>query len=147
MKPFELGGRVTLTELAEVAERGRPVHLTPAVRRLLRRSRARLESAVASGAPVYGVNTGFGELASRRIPASDVRALQKNLVLSHACGAGEPLRESECRAILFLRANELSRGHSGCRPALVELMAQLLNRGISPVIPSRGSVGASGTSR
>ncbi len=144
MKPFELGGRVTLTELAEVAERGRPVHLTPAVRRLLRRSRARLESAVASGAPVYGVNTGFGELASRRIPASDVRALQKNLVLSHACGAGEPLRESECRAILFLRANELSRGHSGCRPALVELMAQLLNRGISPVIPSRGSVGASG---
>lgn len=97
-----------------------------------------------SGRPIYGVNTGFGELASRRIPPQSLARLQRNLVLSHACGVGEPLEAAEARAVLFLRANELARGFSGARPRLIENMAALLNAGVVPFIPSRGSVGASG---
>lgn len=93
---------------------------------------------------MYGVNTGFGELASTRISSDRLLAVQRNLVLSHACGIGEPLAESEARAILFLRLNELCRGFSGVRPVLVRHLARMLSAGIVPLIPSRGSVGASG---
>lgn len=103
-----------------------------------------LSRALAGGKPIYGVNTGFGELAGTRIDAHDLKTLQRNLVLSHASGVGEPLTQEEARGILFLRANELARGNSGVRPIVVELMASMLNAGLVPVIPSRGSVGASG---
>jgi histidine ammonia-lyase len=96
------------------------------------------------GKPIYGVNTGFGELAWHRIPNRDLKGLQRNLVLSHACGVGPPLSPEESRGIAFLRANELARGFSGARPILIEMLAKLLNAGIVPLIPSRGSVGASG---
>lgn len=94
--------------------------------------------------PVYGVTTGFGKLADQRISPSDIRRLQLNLVRSHAAGVDAPLTREETRAIMLLRANVLARGHSGARPLLVETLLTLLNRNILPVIPCRGSVGASG---
>lgn len=127
-----------------MAEGRRGVRLGACARARAAKARAGLLKAAAGGRPLYGVNTGFGELASRRIAPHQLKLLQRNLVLSHACGVGEPLPESESRAILFLRANELSRGHSGARPELIALMAALVNAKVAPVIPSRGSVGASG---
>jgi len=127
-----------------VAEAGRAVSLPAFRRKRLLASRRLLLKLAAEGRPIYGVNTGFGELASRRIPDGQLKALQRNLVLSHACGVGQPLGPAEARAVLFLRANELARGFSGVRPELVLLMARLLDAGVAPVIPSRGSVGASG---
>ena len=142
--PFPLGEPLVLEDLLEVAAGGRRVVFSPAARRRMAAARKQLLAAASKGAPIYGVNTGFGELASRRIPDGQLRDLQRNLVLSHACGVGEPLPEAEARGILFLRANELARGHAGARPELVELMAALLNAGVAPLVPCRGSVGASG---
>ena len=107
-------------------------------------SRRALEKILDSGEPVYGVNTGFGELASVRVSSDRLALMQRNLVLSHACGVGEPLSPAESRGILFLRINELSKGFSGVRPSLVRHLARMLDSGIVPLIPSRGSVGASG---
>ncbi len=110
----------------------------------IKRSRAIVEKIAAGQKPVYGINTGFGSLASQKIPKENLLELQKNLVLSHACGVGEILSEKEARAILFLRLNELSRGYSGVRMNLVEHMIRIFNSPASPLIPSQGSVGASG---
>jgi histidine ammonia-lyase len=107
-------------------------------------SHAVIRRASAGDEPVYGVNTGFGKLADQRIPAADIRQLQLNLVRSHAAGVGEPLTREETRGVLLLRANVLARGHSGVRPLVAESLLTLLNRDILPVIPCRGSVGASG---
>ena len=103
-----------------------------------------IEQILATGETVYGVNTGFGKLADVRIPADRLAQLQTNLVRSHACGVGEPLSEAESRAMLLLRANVLAKGHSGVRPELLELLVNMLNAGVHPVIPAKGSVGASG---
>ena len=138
-----LGSRLTLEQLEAAAATPQRLFLDrAAVRRMDRARKLVLERS--AGQPLYGVNTGFGELANRRITVDQLRTLQRNLVLSHACGVGEPLSEAESRAIVFLRANELARGRSGVRPALVRLMAALLQNGLTPVVPSRGSVGASG---
>ena len=107
-------------------------------------SRAVIERLVASNTTAYGVNTGFGDLAEVRISADQIRQLQLNLVRSHACGVGAPLSELETRAMLLLRANALAKGFSGVRPVVVETLCEMLNRGVHPVIPSQGSVGASG---
>jgi histidine ammonia-lyase len=107
-------------------------------------SRAVVDRLVASGATAYGINTGFGKLASVRISAEQVRELQVNLVRSHACGVGTPLSEAETRAMMLLRANALAKGLSGVRPLVVETLCAMLNAGVHPVIPSQGSVGASG---
>ncbi len=107
-------------------------------------SRAVIERLVADGATVYGVTTGFGDLADVRIEPSQTAALQRNLVRSHAAGVGEPLPVDVVRAMLLLRANTLAIGLSGVRPELVELLCGMLNGGVHPVVPSRGSVGASG---
>jgi histidine ammonia-lyase len=140
---FKLGSTPRLVQVEEVA-RGLRVSLPSSALRKVAASRRTLEKVLASGRPVYGVNTGFGELASTRISPQRLATVQRNLVLSHACGVGEPLDASEARAILFLRLNELSKGCSGVRPALVRHMARMLEGGIYPLIPSRGSVGASG---
>jgi len=142
--PFALGSKLGLDDLALVARGGRKVALSPAAASKMAASRRVLEKAASSGKPVYGVNTGFGDLATRRISRGQLGELQRNLVLSHACGVGEPLSEEEARAILFLRANEIARGFSGARPDLARLMARIVNSGAVPLIPSRGSVGASG---
>jgi histidine ammonia-lyase len=103
-----------------------------------------VEALVARGETAYGINTGFGKLSDVRIGPDDLEALQRNLVRSHACGLGEPLPEDEVRAMLLLRANVLAKGLSGVRPAVVETLAAMLNARVHPVIPARGSVGASG---
>src|SRR2546428_10319268 len=107
-------------------------------------SRAVVGRVVASGATAYGINTGFGKLASVRISPEQVRQLQVNLVRSHASGVGAPLSEAETRAMMLLRANALAKGLSGVRPRVVETLCQMLNAKVHPVIPSQGSVGASG---
>lgn len=144
MNPFLLGGKVGISDVVDVARRFRRVSLPGSAAARVRAANRALRRAAASGKPVYGVNTGFGELASRRIPPGESVRLQYNLVRSHACGVGEPLGPEESRAMLFLRANELARGYSGCRVELVAHLAGMLNRGLCPVVPSRGSVGASG---
>jgi histidine ammonia-lyase len=145
MKAIELNGQpLTLEEIAEVARAGREVSLAPAALPRIRASRAVVDALLASGGTAYGINTGFGKLSDVRIQPDQVQALQRNLVRSHACGLGEPLPEDAVRAMLLLRANVLSKGFSGVRVELVERLIALLNRRIHPVIPSRGSVGASG---
>jgi histidine ammonia-lyase len=98
----------------------------------------------AGDAPVYGVNTGFGDLATVRIPVAELRSLQRNLVRSHAAGVGDPLPVDVVRAVLLLRANTLAAGRSGVRAGLAEMLLEMLDRGVHPVIPMHGSVGASG---
>ena len=110
----------------------------------VKRSREALEGLLGEDGPVYGVNTGFGRLAQVRIARDGQRALQRNLVRSHASGTGPSLPADEVRAILLLRANALARGQSGCRPVVVERLLDFLNQGIHPVVPEIGSVGASG---
>ena len=120
------------------------VALAPVARERVRAARGVVERAVASGEAVYGVNTGFGSLANVRIAPQDLASLQERLVLSHAAGVGEPLPEPAVRGMLLLRANTLARGCSGVREEVVDGLLALLDHGIHPVVPSRGSVGASG---
>src|SRR6202035_2992110 len=110
----------------------------------MKASRAIVDRVVSSGETAYGINTGFGKLASVRISTEQVRQLQINLVRSHACGVGAPLSEAETRAMTLLRANALAKGLSGIRPETVEVLCAMLNAKVHPVIPSQGSVGASG---
>jgi histidine ammonia-lyase len=107
-------------------------------------SRAVVDKLLASGETAYGINTGFGKLASVRISPEQLRQLQVNLVRSHACGVGAPLSEAETRAMMLLRANALAKGLSGIRPIIVETLCAMLNAKLHPVVPSQGSVGASG---
>ena len=138
------GQPLTLAEIEAVSLARRPVAIAPAALTRVAASRALIEEILAAGETVYGVNTGFGKLSDVRIPAENLAQLQTNLVRSHAGGVGQPLAEAESRAMLLLRANVLAKGFSGCRPALVELLVALLNAGVHPVIPEKGSVGASG---
>jgi histidine ammonia-lyase len=108
------------------------------------RSREIIEKTLASGQAVYGVNTGFGKLAATRIADSDLKTLQRNLVLSHSAGVGAPLSDAVVRLVMALKVASLSRGHSGVRRVVVERLLDLLNKNVLPVIPEKGSVGASG---
>src|SRR5215813_4702030 len=138
------GNDLTFAQLYAVALRGGTVGLAPAAVERMNASRAVVERLVASGATAYGINTGFGKLASVRISPEQVRQLQVNLVRSHASGVGEPLSEAETRALMVLRANALAKGLSGVRPRVVETVCEMLNAKVHPVIPSQGFVGASG---
>ena len=138
------GQPLTLAEIEAVSLTRRPVAVAPAALARVARSRALIEEILTRGETVYGVNTGFGKLSDVRIPSGNLTQLQTNLVRSHAGGVGQPLSEAESRAMLLLRANVLAKGFSGCRPALVELLVAMVNAGVSPVIPEKGSVGASG---
>src|SRR5437588_5809772 len=131
---LELNGqRLSLTEIATVALGSEQVALSPAARERVERSRRVVEKIVAEGRTVYGVNTGFGRLSDMRIDPSELRALQLNLVRSHACGLGPALSIAEARAMLLLRANVLALGYSGCRVVLIEKLIEMLDRGVSPV--------------
>jgi histidine ammonia-lyase len=138
------GQPLTLADIESASLRGRRVEIAAAARSRMTESRALIEQIVAAGQTVYGVNTGFGKLADVRISNDHLAQLQTNLVRSHAGGVGQPLSEGEARAMLLLRANVIAKGFSGTRPEVVELLVDMLNAGVHPVIPEKGSVGASG---
>src|SRR5918996_490218 len=145
MPPLPLTGRdLTIDNVIEVARGRRAVSLDADAAARMRASRAVIERLVAEGATVYGVTTGFGDLADVRIEPEETADLQRNLVRSHAAGVGPPLPDDVVRAMLLLRANALAVGLSGVRVELVELLVAMLNRAVHPVIPARGSLGASG---
>jgi histidine ammonia-lyase len=138
------GNDLTFDQLYAVALQNAKVSLARAASEKMNASRRVVERLVASGKTAYGINTGFGKLASVRISSEQVRQLQVNLVRSHSCGVGEPLSITETRAMMLLRANALAKGLSGVKPATVETLCAMLNANVHPVIPSQGSVGASG---
>jgi histidine ammonia-lyase len=117
---------------------------TPALPAGIQASAAVVQRAAAGDAPVYGVNTGFGKLASTRISSEDLATLQLNLIRSHSVGVGEPLAPAVVRLMLALKAASLARGHSGVRPVVIDTLLAVHNAGLVPCVPSQGSVGASG---
>ncbi len=135
---------LSIRDVIAVARNGRMVHLGDAAREKLALARLTVDSATHDGQPHYGINTGFGSLSRQRINDQDLRTLQRNLVRSHSAGIGEPLPEETVRAMLLLLAASLSRGLSGIRTAVVEQIIAMLNAGVTPLVPSVGSVGASG---
>ena len=139
-----VGAPLTLADVMRVANHGAPVALSYDARARIVHSRDYVDRLVAEGRTVYGVTTGFGKLANVRIAPEDVQQLQRNLVRSHAMGVGEPLSQEIVRGMLLLRAQSLSLGFSGIRVEVIELLIGMLNHGIHPIIPSQGSVGASG---
>jgi histidine ammonia-lyase len=145
MKNLELDGRsLLLDEVVAVAVDGDGVSIARSAYGPMEASRAVVEGLLARGETAYGINTGFGKLSDVRIAPHELEALQRNLVRSHACGLGDPLPGDEVRAMLLLRANVLAKGLSGVRPVVVETLAAMLNARVHPVVPARGSVGASG---
>ena len=144
-EPLNLdAGPLTFTDVERVARAHAQVTIGETARARLAYSRAALEQAIAAGEVIYGVNTGFGSLARQRVEGSQLREIQRNLVRSHAAGVGEPLPDEVVRAMLLLLAASLARGRSGVRPVVAERVVELLNAGVTPVVPGVGSVGASG---
>jgi histidine ammonia-lyase len=142
---IEIDGRsLGLETFAEIVRRNGRAALAPEAREAIGSGRQAVEVVLETGEAIYGLNTGFGDLANVRIPREKLLDLQERLILSHAAGVGEPLPEEVVRGMLLLRANTLARGHSGVRLELVEALLALLNARVHPVVPSRGSVGASG---
>jgi histidine ammonia-lyase len=138
------GHSLTLDDLVAIAHHGAPVALGASARDRVRAARDVVDEFAHHDAPTYGINTGFGSFADVRIPTERFGELQVNLLRSHAAGIGEPLAIPVVRATMALRANVLAKGFSGIRVETLELLLALLNRGVHPVVPSRGSVGASG---
>src|SRR5579862_7805140 len=144
LSPVELDGRHLTLEAIEAAADGAPVSISTVALERVARARAFVEERFASGEAIYGVTTGFGRLANVPVDPKDAALLQLNLVRSHAAGTGAPLDPRLVRAAGTLRANSLSAGHSGVKTETLELIVELLNRGVTPVVPCQGSVGASG---
>jgi histidine ammonia-lyase len=138
------GNDLTLDAVHEVAVNRQPVHLAPEARERVDAARAVVDALVANNQVSYAITTGVGKLSDVRIAGDQIRELQVNLVRSHAVGIGEPLSIPETRAMMLLRANSLSKGFSGVRTVVIDTLCELLNRGVTPVVPSQGSVGASG---
>ena len=138
------GADLTVADVESVSRRGGRAALDDAARARMQEARDVVERLVADGEIVYGVTTGFGDLATRFIPPADAARLQENLLMSHAAGVGAPLPREVVRAMLLLRANTLALGHSGCRPLIVDRLLAFLDRGLHPSVPEQGSVGASG---
>ncbi|AEI66907.1 histidine ammonia-lyase [Corallococcus macrosporus] len=138
------GDTLKLEEILQVARNEATVELSPEAATRVQASRALVDRVAAGDTPAYGINTGFGTLAEVRIDKKDLRDLQRNLILSHACGVGTPLPLPEARALLLLRCNVLAKGYSGIRMETLALALDMLNRDVVPVVPERGSVGASG---
>jgi histidine ammonia-lyase len=138
------GLSLTIGDVVAVADRSEPVKISPSAASRMRASRARVEDAMCGSKPVYALNTGVGLLANIRLNETELEQMQVNLVRSHCCGVGEPLPTEVVRGMMLIRANVLAKGLSGIRPVIAERICDLLNHGITPVIPSRGSVGASG---
>ena len=147
MKALHINGNdLTLEAVREVAGMGdrRPVLLAPDAREAVASARAVVDAVVANNQLAYAITTGVGQLSDVRIAGDQIRELQVNLVRSHAAGVGEPLSIAETRAMMLLRANSLAKGCSGVRPVVIDTLCEFLNRGVTPMVPSQGSVGASG---
>jgi histidine ammonia-lyase len=138
------GNDLTLEAVREVAAEKRPVLLDPDAREAVNRARAVVDALVANNKISYAITTGVGKLSDVHIVGDQIRELQVNLVRSHAVGVGEPLALSDTRAMMLLRANSLSKGNSGVRAIVIDTLCEMLNRGVTPMVPSQGSVGASG---
>jgi histidine ammonia-lyase len=138
------GNDLTLEAVREVALDRRPVLLAADARESVNRARAVVDEIVASNKVAYAITTGVGKLSEVRIAGDQIRELQVNLVRSHAVGVGDPLAVGETRAMMLLRANSLAKGHSGVRAIIIDTLCEMLNRGVTPFVPSQGSVGASG---
>src|SRR5216684_3693671 len=138
------GSHLSFTDVYQVSKEDEPVEIAPSSIAAMQRSRAVVERLAAGDAPVYAVNTGVGLLADVRVPPEELEQLQRNVVRSHACGVGQPLAREEVRAMMLIRANVLAKGFSGIRPVVAERLCQMLDRGVTPIVPSQGSVGASG---
>jgi len=142
---LELNGQqLTLQQIVDVAQGREQVVLAAEARLRVEKACQVVQNIVDEGRTVYGVNTGFGKLSDVSIDRADLIQLQLNLVRSHSCGLGEPLSEAEARAMLLLRANVLAAGFSGARPLVIDTLVAMLEKGVTPVIPEKGSVGASG---
>ncbi|WP_134703163.1 histidine ammonia-lyase [Ammoniphilus sp. YIM 78166] len=138
------GNQLTLEQIREVITNRQPVEIAEEAWKKVEKSREVVDRNVSQGNVVYGVTTGFGKFSDTSISRQDVEDLQLNLIRSHACAVGEPLSEEVSRAMLLLRANALAKGYSGIRRETLQLLVDMINHGIHPVIPSQGSLGASG---
>ena len=138
------GRRLTLRDFFAVVRDKHRVALSSGARRAMLKSRGLIEEIIAEKQVVYGVTTGVGSLSTEHIDPAAARELQLNVVRSHSCGVGDPLNAAETRGLLLLRANTLARGLSGVRPLIAETLCAFLNHAVHPVVPRRGSVGASG---
>jgi histidine ammonia-lyase len=138
------GSTLRLEDVVAVAKASGPVRIAPSALKNMDDSRRRVDEAMFGSKPVYALNTGVGLLANIRLDENEIEAMQVNLIRSHCCGVGTPLDVSVVRGMMLIRANVLAKGFSGIRPVVAERICDLLNHGITPVIPSRGSVGASG---
>lgn len=138
------GQHLTRNDVVKVARNRQPVSLTEAAQENILRAYDAVRMKAAENKPVYGITTGFGKLANVAISPEQSKELQKNLIMSHACGVGKPFPEEVVRAIMLLRANALANGFSGVSPCVVQTLVDMLNKGVHPVIPEKGSLGASG---
>lgn len=145
MKKFMIDGHsITLKSLHEMVHTVGTFELAESARAQVKKSRDYIEGRIKNGEVMYGVNTGFGAFSSVRISDADIEQLQKNLIRSHSMGIGEPFNKDQSKAMMILRANTLARGHSGIRVETIEKILEFLNHDLIPIIPSQGSVGASG---
>lgn len=145
LEPLKISGEgLTLEQVEEVARGGRRALLDDAAAKRVEASRCQVEELLAEGRVVYGITTGIGKFCDQVISPESATRLQRNIIRSHAAGVGEPLGEDQVRAAMLLRANSLARGYSGIRRQTLETLLEMLNRGIHPVIPAKGSLGASG---
>ena len=138
------GTSLTLEQVMAVSRDGEAVELTEDSRRAVERTRAYVDQKLAEKAVVYGLTTGFGKFSDTFVPEDQTAALQRNLIISHACAMGDPLPGETVRAAMLLRCNALARGNSGIRLSTMETLLAMLNRGVHPIIPEKGSLGASG---
>src|SRR5580700_1456571 len=139
------GASLTIAQVCEAARAyAAEVALAATAREQMEHSRALIDRLAAGDDPIYAVNTGVGLLANVRIPRDELDQLQRNVIRSHCVGVGDPLSREAVRAMMLIRANVLAKGFSGIRPLVAERLCDLLNRGVTPVVPSQGSVGASG---
>lgn len=138
------GKSLTLEQVIAAARNGERVELTPESREAINKTRAYVDKKLAEKAVVYGLTTGFGKFSDTFVPEDQTAALQRNLIISHSCAMGQPLPTEVVRAAMLLRCNALARGNSGIRLSTIETMLNMLNKGVHPIVPEKGSLGASG---
>ena len=138
------GTNLSIIDVVEVARYGAKVQLTTSARKAVQRGHEWVREIIQRGDPVYGINTGFGIFAEQRIPCEDAAKLSRNLIISHAVATGPALDEEVVRAAMLIRANTLAKGYSGVRLLVVETLIDLLNKHLTPIVPSQGSLGSSG---